>query len=126
LFGRDGWTQVDWNIRSLLRGYPLAQWLHGFYSTHAAPYPLKVGTLHRLCGSETGDGAETAAERHKAISGWRDDSLIPALNALANACEQAGKALSWDISGDELISVSRDPSNTQKKHLSAKAIKLGM
>ena len=29
----------------------LAKWLHGFFATHAKPYPYKVGTLHNLCGS---------------------------------------------------------------------------
>ena len=39
IFNRDSWTQIDWGIRHALRGHPLAQWLHGFYSTHAAPLP---------------------------------------------------------------------------------------
>ncbi len=121
MFGRDGWTQIDWSIRQALRGYPLAQWLHGFYSTHAQPYPLKVETLHKLCGSETGAEAKTDAERHKAVTGWRDDSLVPALDALVNACNQAGQAFSWELNGD-LVSVSRDPSKAQKKHLRAKVI----
>jgi hypothetical protein len=79
IFHQDGWTQIDWGIRHALRGHPLAQWLHGFYSTHAIPYPYKIETLHQLCGSETGKGLMTEAERHKAILGWRDDSLVPAL-----------------------------------------------
>ena len=29
----------------------LAQWLHGFYASHAKPFPIKIETLHRLCGS---------------------------------------------------------------------------
>jgi hypothetical protein len=120
MFGRDGWTQIDWSIRQALRGYPLAQWLHGFYSTHAQPYPLKVETLHKLCGSETGAEAKTDAERHKAVTGWRDDSLIPALDALVDACNQAWQAFSWELNGD-IVSVSRDPSKAQKKHLRAKA-----
>lgn len=120
MFGRDGWTQIDWSIRQALRGYPLAQWLHGFYSTHAQPFQLKVETLHSLCGSETGAEAKTDAEWHKAVTGWREDSLIPALDALMDACNQAGRAFSWELNGN-LVSVSRDPSKTQKKHLRAKA-----
>jgi hypothetical protein len=53
LFARDDWTSIEWAQRQALKGKPLAQWLHGFYSTHAEPYPLKVQTLHRLSGSET-------------------------------------------------------------------------
>ncbi len=122
MFGRDGWTQIDWSIRQMLRGYPLAQWLHGFYSTHAKPYFLKVETLHKLCGSETGIDAKSEAEKQKALAGWRDDSLIPALNALVDVCEKIGNAFTWELNG-ELVSVSRDPSKTQKKHLMSKVVK---
>lgn len=91
IFNRDSWTQIDWNIRYVLRGHPLAQWLHGFYSTHAAPVPYKVETLHMLCGSEAGEGTKTDEERRKALLGWKDDSLKPALRALEQAINQAGR-----------------------------------
>jgi hypothetical protein len=52
LYGADGWTQIEWAQRWALRRQPLAQWLHGFYSTHSEPYPYKVETLRRLAGSE--------------------------------------------------------------------------
>jgi hypothetical protein len=53
LYGTDGWTGVQVDERRFLKKQPLAQWLHGFYSTHARPYALKVETIHRLCGSES-------------------------------------------------------------------------
>ena len=31
----------------------LALWLHGFYASHAKPYPLTVAYLHKLSGSQT-------------------------------------------------------------------------
>lgn len=117
LFNRDSYTRVDWGIRHALIGHPLAQWLHGFYSTHAAPIPYKVETLHRLCGSESGERAKTDAERHKAMLGWRDDSLIPALCALENVSSQAGQHFAWEIGGDGLVNVSRNPTASQQKHL---------
>ncbi len=57
LFNRDSWTQIDWNIRRALIGHPLAQWLHGFYSTHAAKsIPYKAETLETShAGSESGE-----------------------------------------------------------------------
>jgi hypothetical protein len=119
MFGRDGWTQIDWSIRQNLRGHPLAQWLHGFYSTHAQPYPLKIETLHKLCGSERGAETKIDTERNKVMTGWRDDSLIPALDALVDACDKSGQAFSWEINGD-LVNVTRDPSKAQKKHLQTK------
>jgi hypothetical protein len=54
---KSGWTRIEWEERNCLRGKPLAQWLHGFYHTHAEPHPLKVATLQRLSGS-------TATTRH--------------------------------------------------------------
>lgn len=120
MFGREGWTQIDWSLREALRGHPLAQWLHGFYSTHACPFPLKVETLHKLCGSEMGEAAVSDANRSKSMSGWRDDRLIPALNVLMAACLQVGQAFSWEITNGDLVNVSRDPSQSQRKHLQAK------
>jgi len=52
LFGRDRYTHVEWQIRQELDGKALAQWLHGFYSSHAEPHAISVATLQRLCGSE--------------------------------------------------------------------------
>ena len=48
-----GWTQLQWQQRLLLRT-DLAKWLHGFYASHRAPYPMKVNTLQQLCGSDCG------------------------------------------------------------------------
>lgn len=123
LFNRDGHTWVDWSIRHALIGHPLAQWLHGFYSTHAAPIPYRVETLHRLCGSESGERAKSGAERHKAILGWRDDSLIPALYALEQISRQAGQHFAWEIGGDGLVNVSRAPTASQQKHLRGRGAK---
>ena len=55
LFAHDSWTAIEWEQRKQLKGKPLAQWLHGFYSSHAHPFDMKVETLHGLCGSETKD-----------------------------------------------------------------------
>jgi len=52
LYGHDGWTGIEFEQRLALKSQPLAQWLHGFYSTHTKPYPYKVSTIRRLCGSE--------------------------------------------------------------------------
>lgn len=120
IFNRDSWTQIDWSIRHALIGHPLAQWLHGFYSTHAAPLPYKVETLHRLCGSVSGENAKTDAERNKAMLGWRDDSLIPALDALQEISGKVGRKFSWEIGRDGLVYVNRDPSASQLHHLRRK------
>lgn len=51
LFGHVAYSQIDWDQRLKLGN--LGKWLHSFYYTHAQPYPLKVETIHRLCGSTT-------------------------------------------------------------------------
>ncbi|CAB3785878.1 Plasmid replication initiator protein TrfA [Paraburkholderia ultramafica] len=121
IFNHGGWTSVDWNIRHALIGHPLAQWLHGFYSTHAVPVPYKAETLHFLCGSEAGKNAQTSAERHKALLDWMGDSLVPAFSALKHRSDEAGQPFSWEISGDGLVFVSRTPSASQLKHVRSKA-----
>ena len=46
-----GWTAIDWQARQLLRGKPLALWLHGYLASHAKPYPIKIETLRAFSGS---------------------------------------------------------------------------
>jgi len=53
LYGKSDWTAIDWGQRITLRKKPMAQFLHGYYSSHKAPYPVKVATLHQLSGSKT-------------------------------------------------------------------------
>ena len=51
LFGPEHYSRVAWDMRLDLP--PLAKWLHMHYSTHSYPFPVKVATLHKLCGSDT-------------------------------------------------------------------------
>jgi hypothetical protein len=106
LYGPGGWTQIEWDQRRALKGRPLAQWLHGFYSTHAEAFPLKVETLHRLCGSES--------ER---MDHFRQE-LREAFEHLAQAA-----GWTWRIDEDDLAYVERQPSRSQQKHLIRKARK---
>ena len=50
-YSTEMWTGLSLEERHFLKGKPLAQWLHGFYCTHAKPHPYKVETLKDLCGS---------------------------------------------------------------------------
>jgi TrfA protein len=90
LYGADGWTGVDWERRQALRGQPLAQWLHGFYSSHDTAYPMKVGTLRKLCGSNNDQ-----------LDGFRRD-LRDSLGLLG---EVTGWA--WSVDDGDLVRVSR-------------------
>jgi len=110
LFAADQFTQVEWAVRHELDGKPLAQWLHGFYASHAKPFPLKVETLHRLCGSETGELWKFA------------QTLRKALDAVASGSEAHGERFSYTIRGD-LVHVEKKASGPQRRHLAKKASK---
>lgn len=106
LYGSDGWSQIEWRQRQALKRQPLAQWLHGFYSTHAAPFPLKVETLHRLCGSDT-----------KQLFHYREKLR----EALAHIEKAAGWA--WSIDDADLVHISKTPTDSQSRHLTRKRLK---
>ncbi|MDR2853001.1 MAG: hypothetical protein LBV61_08135 [Burkholderiaceae bacterium] len=110
LFASDQFTQIEWATRRAIDGKQLAQWLHGFYASHAAPYPMKAETLMRLAGSE--DASPTSARQ----------KLRKALDAVAEASAANGEGFSYTMRGD-LVHVEKKPSKTQRKHLATKATK---
>mgnify|MGYP000184384358 FL=1 len=110
LFAADQFTQVEWGVRHELSGKPLAQWLHGFYASHAKPFPLKIETLHRLCGSEAGEMWKFA------------QTLCKALDDVAEASAAHGEGFSYEIRGD-LVHIEKQAKGTQRRHLAKKASK---
>jgi hypothetical protein len=110
LFAADQFTQVEWGVRHALSGKPLAQWLHGFYASHAAPFPLKIETLHRLCGSEAGEMWKFA------------QTLRKALDDVSKASAAHGEGFSYEIRGN-LVYVEKKASGPQRRHLAKKATK---
>ena len=107
LFTHDQFTLIQWDARLMLAGKPLAQWLHGFYSSHASPYPLRIDTLQKLCGSET-------VQLKKFTQ-----TLKKALKAIEQAISNTGENFTWVIK-DGLVHVVRTPSATQQRHLTQK------
>lgn len=99
LYGTDGWTGIQFEERKELRRQPLAQWLHGFYSTHAKPFAYKVGTLHRLCGSEAlqlfsfRQELREALDKLSVVTGWTwnidDSDLVHVVKTLKCVCGTA-------------------------------------
>lgn len=110
LFEPDQFTQVEWSVRHALDGKPLAQWLHGFYASHARPYPLRVETLHQLCGSEA-----------KRLTDFKVD-LRRSLEAVLEACAAHDEDFSYAIQGD-LVHVERTGSGAQRRHLAKRVTK---
>ena len=100
LFGTDGWSGVEFETRRALKGQPLAQWLHQFYSSHARPFGFKVETIHRLCGSEA-----------KLMKHFRAE-LREALSKLAEVTR-------WtcEIDENDVVNVAKTPTLSQRKTL---------
>ena len=100
-----GYSQVDWGQRQALGNNNLSKWLHGFYSSHAQPYPYKVRTLKDLCGSNSKD----LRDFRRMLKG-----------SLADLVE-VGLITSWEIDERDLVSVLKVPTLSQQKHLAKKA-----
>ncbi len=100
LYGAGMWTALDWQQRQQLRRKPLALWLHGFYASHANPYPMRIEKLMQLSGSQT-----------KRLRRFKE-ALVKALENL----KTIGTILDFEIK-DSLVYVKRVPSPSQKKHL---------
>lgn len=110
LFEPDQFTQVEWAVRQSLSGKPLAQWLHGFYASHAQPYPIKAETLLKLSGSEN-DTPRSAQQK-----------LRKALDDVAEACRKHGENFSHTYR-DDLVLVEKKSSESQQRHLAKKSRK---
>lgn len=102
LYGQ-GHTYIDLEQRQALGQNNLAKWLHGFYASHADPFGYKVETLQRLCGST----ADRLGDFRKL--------LIKALDKLV----EVGAIIRWRIdSGTDVVTVEKEPTPTQERHLS--------
>jgi hypothetical protein len=100
LYGQ-GHTYIDWEQRQALGQNNLAKWLHGFYTTHAAPFGYKVETLQKLCGS----GANLREFRRL---------LKAALAKLVEISAIGG----WQIDAEtDVVTVEKEPTTTQRRHL---------
>lgn len=76
LFDRSSWSTLQLEQRHQLKRQPLAQWLHGYLSSHARPFPIKVETLRTLSGSNAKHLRQFRAELRGAmekveeVTGW--------------------------------------------------------
>ena len=99
-FYEGGWTAIDWQERQLLRGKPLALWLHGYLATHAKPYPLRIETLRAFSGSS-----------NKEIRFFKRN-MIAALNELKKIEFIEG----FDFEGENVI-INKPPTPSQQRYL---------
>ena len=68
LYGKSDWTAIDWDQRLTLRKKPLAQALHGYYSSHKSPYPVTLSFLQRLTGSKNKQAADFKRKINAALA----------------------------------------------------------
>lgn len=95
-----GWTAIDYEKRLEFRRKPLALWLHGFFSSHAKPFPVKVAYLYRLSGSRNKNLRDFKYQLRKAL-----ETLV-----------HHGGIKSFGIDGD-LVTVEVFPSSSQQRYL---------
>lgn len=103
----DAFTLLDWVVRQSLGGKQLALWLHGYYASHAKPFPVGIETLHKLCGSE----AVQLSEFRK--------SVRLALAAVVSASKETGQSFEWSITND-LVRVKRIGTASQRRSVARK------
>jgi len=104
LYEPDQFTLIDWEVRKALNGQPLAQWLHGYYASHAEPHPIRIETLRKLCGSET-----------EQLFHFKE-KLRKALDAVVEAFKKVGQDFKYVIHNG-FVYVKKQPSKSQQRHL---------
>jgi hypothetical protein len=104
LFEPSSFTMLEWNERLKLLRNPLAQWLHSYYSTHAKPFAVTVAFLQKTAGQETA----------------RTRDFAKALRVAFGILEAE---LGWSVEwlSTSLVQVSRNPSDTQARHLEVRS-----
>ena len=101
LYGQ-GHTWIDSQQRQALGQNNLAKWLHGFYASHAQPFPYKVKTLRGLCGTTIG----------------RLVDFRRVLRLALGRLKEVGSINNWDIDvRTDLVTVVKMPTQTQRKYL---------
>lgn len=110
LFQDGGFSGLYWQHRLALGDSPLAQWLHGHYSSHKQPFDYSVAKLHELCGSETKAlrqfrfNLKEALSKTSEITGWQCGIV-------------AGDKVHVDRTGGsaEALLVAKKPGKSRKK-----------
>lgn len=107
LFGRNGFTRIDWSVRRSLNSKPLAQWLHGYLSSHAQPFPMSIDTLMKMAGSLDSSASS------------REQNIRRALDALQHTSNLHGQPFSYEISGGTVY-FTKTPTSSQARHIARK------
>jgi hypothetical protein len=95
-YAEDQLTWVNWKIRLELDAYPLAQWLHCYYSSHKTPYRNRVESLLRWSGSKCKYFVSENPDEHRAALRSACQTLHKALDQVTRACALHGATFLWD------------------------------
>jgi hypothetical protein len=100
-----GYTYVEFKQRQQLRKQPLALWLHGFLSSHASLYPLKIQTLHRLSGSVTQNLRDFKMRLRRALELMLEIGIVESF-----------------VFEDDSVKIKKSPTPSQQRFLSGKQV----
>jgi hypothetical protein len=103
LYSPNAYTLIDWEKRKNLKGKDLARWLHLYFATHAAPFPVSVEFIRRESGSRT-----AALREFRRMLRYALDDL-----------KANGDIAAWEIDDNDLVNVDRGKaiSDSQRRHL---------
>ena len=90
VFRPGNYARIDWGARTKLS--PLGKWLQAFYATNVQPYPMKVDTLRKLCGSSTTELRFFRAKLRDALGDLVAEGVLHA----------------WRIDNDDKVHVERE------------------
>jgi hypothetical protein len=103
LFGTNGWTAIDWNMRRKLTRSPLAQWIYDYAVSHIGT-KIKLETLQKLSGRED----DTPKIFNKAVR--RAKVMLEKAKAATIAIDAAG-----------LVTITHKLSPSQIRHAARKS-----
>jgi hypothetical protein len=95
LFAPNQHTWLQASARRALGKSYLAKWLHGYFSSHAKPHPIRVAALLELSGSE-----------NRELRDFRR-RLKAALGEVARVETAEGRCFDWRIDNEDLVHVHR-------------------
>jgi hypothetical protein len=99
LFAPACWTQLEWEQRQALKGHPQAEWLYGYFYSHADPFPVSIAFLHEKSGSN-----------RRLLKNYRTDLKA----ALATLEKVLGWKTAWE---NDLVTIKRPPTPSQARYL---------
>ncbi len=112
LFEPNQFTQIERDIRRALAGKPIAQWLYGYYTSHANPLPLKPETIRKLSGSNA-----------QKIGEFKDN-LLKSFRIISDVSSKYNQKFTAEIKSDGLIYVTTHKTKTKKKFLAKQTRKI--